>query len=245
MVIEAGLHLAHELAEAQHYADFIRLDFEKAGKAPQRHDRQRDQRNAAAAEIARQQGAQPVLAAAQEFFEVGRLGPLRLRPRAPRSTRSRTPRAPGLVAPRHYDTPRPRRHSPAWLAGYIGERPAPYNAQLCRAWRTHCRRFCAFVDHEGERGFVRGGGLVLFAPSFAPELRIDDRKTPIAVDGFVNLGDDKARRRRQHLRINVGAAGDDDGIGAPPQSVAARGRQGGVEARRDDDARRGEGSGRG
>ena len=73
MIVEARLHVAHEFAEAQHDAEFVGLDAEEAGKAPQRDRGQRDQRDAAAAEIARQQAAQPVLAAAQEFFEIGRL----------------------------------------------------------------------------------------------------------------------------------------------------------------------------
>jgi hypothetical protein len=101
MIIKPGRHLAHEFAEPQHDAEFVGLDAEESGKAPQGDHRQRDQHGAAAAEIAGQEPAQPVLAAAQEFLKIGRLGPLRLRPRAPRAARSRSPRAAGLVAPRH------------------------------------------------------------------------------------------------------------------------------------------------
>jgi hypothetical protein len=38
MIIQSGLHLADEFSEAEHHAEFIRLDAEEAGKAPQ-HDR--------------------------------------------------------------------------------------------------------------------------------------------------------------------------------------------------------------
>ena len=41
VVIQAGLHLAHFLAEAQHDAELVRLDPEEAGEAPQRDRRQR------------------------------------------------------------------------------------------------------------------------------------------------------------------------------------------------------------
>src|SRR6202012_2372154 len=95
MVIQAGLNLANELAETEHHAEFVGLDAEKAGKAPQSHRGERDQRNATAAEIAGQQVAQFVLAAAKELLEIGRLRSLRLRPRAPRSSRPRTPGAAG------------------------------------------------------------------------------------------------------------------------------------------------------
>jgi hypothetical protein len=36
MVVQAGLHLAHCLAEAQNNTDFVRLDPKKAGKSPER-----------------------------------------------------------------------------------------------------------------------------------------------------------------------------------------------------------------
>jgi hypothetical protein len=52
MIIQPRLHLAHELAEAEHDTELIGLDAEEPGKAPQ-HDRgNRDQGEAAAAEIA-------------------------------------------------------------------------------------------------------------------------------------------------------------------------------------------------
>ena len=97
MIIQPGLHLADEFAEAQHHADLVRLDAKEPGEGPQNDRRQRDQGEAAAAEIAGHQSAQPVLAAAQKFFEVGG-----------RSPRSRPPRAPGWVTPRHDLAPRRR-----------------------------------------------------------------------------------------------------------------------------------------
>ena len=78
MIIKAGLHLTHEFAEPQHHAELVGFDPEKAGEAPE-HDRcERNQSDAAAAEIAGHQSAQPVLAAAQKFFDIWRF-------RAPRS----------------------------------------------------------------------------------------------------------------------------------------------------------------
>src|SRR5580693_7520535 len=123
MIIQPRLDLAHELAETQYHAEFIGLDAEEAGKPPQRDGNERNERDAAAAEVARHQGAQLVLAAAQKVFEIGR-------PRPPRSPRPGTPRAAGLVVPRHQLSPRTpaqRRHA---LWGVIGERTGPYNAQL-------------------------------------------------------------------------------------------------------------------
>ncbi len=73
MVIQAGLHLAHVLAEAQHHAEFVRLDPEEAGKAPQRDRRETEQRETLAAEVAaRQHAPQFVLAAAEDFLQVRR-----------------------------------------------------------------------------------------------------------------------------------------------------------------------------
>src|SRR5262249_45176217 len=88
MIIEPGLHLADEFAEAEYHADLVWLDAEKSREGPQDDRRQREQRNSAAAEIARQETAQHALAAAEKFLKIGRL-------------RSRTPRAAGLIAQRH------------------------------------------------------------------------------------------------------------------------------------------------
>ena len=103
MVVQARLHLAHFLAEAQHHAEFIRLDPEEAGKTPKRDRRKREQRKAAAAEIAaRQKAAQFVLAAAQDFLEIRRRRPGRLRSGAPRPLAARTPWATAtLIGPWH------------------------------------------------------------------------------------------------------------------------------------------------
>jgi hypothetical protein len=79
VVVEAGLHFTLELAEPQHHAELVGLDAEESGKAPQRDGGERNQRDAAAAEIARQQAAQPILAAAEKLLKVGRLRTLRLR----------------------------------------------------------------------------------------------------------------------------------------------------------------------
>jgi hypothetical protein len=47
MIIQPGLHLAHEFAEAEHHADLVRLDAEEPGEDPQGKCRQRDQRETA------------------------------------------------------------------------------------------------------------------------------------------------------------------------------------------------------
>src|ERR1700722_17783119 len=109
MIVKARLHLAHIFAEAQHHSDLVGLDAEETRKAPQRNGSERDQHNAPAAEISRNKAAQPVLAAAQKFFKIGRSRALLLRTRAPGSPRPRTPRATGLIAPRHQFSPERRR----------------------------------------------------------------------------------------------------------------------------------------
>ena len=73
MVVQAGLYLRrYEFPEPQHHADLVGLDAVEAGKAPEHERDQDDQGDAAPAEIARQHVAQPVLAAAEEFFQIGR-----------------------------------------------------------------------------------------------------------------------------------------------------------------------------
>src|ERR1700722_1238617 len=109
MIVEARLPLAHIFAEAQHHTDLIGFDTEETGKAPQRNGSERDQHNATAAEISRNKTAQPVLAAAQKFFKIGRSRALLLRTRAPGSARAGAPRAAaGLIAPRHQFSPERR-----------------------------------------------------------------------------------------------------------------------------------------
>ena len=77
------------LAEAQHDADLVRLDAEEAREAPKDHSDQRNDQEAPVAETAaRQHVLQLVLAAAQQFLEVGRGRPGRLRPRTPGALRS-------------------------------------------------------------------------------------------------------------------------------------------------------------
>ena len=100
MVIQARLHLAHFLAEAQHHAELVRLDLEEAGEAPQRDRRQSEQREALAAHIAAGQHApQFVLAAAEDFLEIGRLrAAWRLRSGAPGALAARAPRAAATAA---------------------------------------------------------------------------------------------------------------------------------------------------
>ena len=80
MIVQAGLHGAHMLAEAQHDAEFFGLNAEESGQAPDRQRADQDQRDAHAAEMAaRQKLLQPVLAAAQKVLKIRRARPDRLR----------------------------------------------------------------------------------------------------------------------------------------------------------------------
>jgi hypothetical protein len=89
MIVQARLHGAHMLAEAQHHAEFFGLHAEEARQAPDRQRADQDQRDAHAAEMAaRQQLLHPVLAAAQQVFKVRRPRPDRLRALAPRPFRT-------------------------------------------------------------------------------------------------------------------------------------------------------------
>ena len=103
VIVQSRLHLAGELAEAKHHAELVGLDAKEAGKAPEHHGNERNQSDTAAAEIAGQEAAQPVLASAQKLLQIGRSRPASrlLRPRAPRSPGPRSPGATGLVVPRH------------------------------------------------------------------------------------------------------------------------------------------------
>ena len=84
MIVQAGLHGAHMLAEAQHDAEFFGLHAEESGQSPDRQRADQDQRDAHAAEMAaRQKLLQPVLAAPQKVLEIGRPRPDRLRTASP------------------------------------------------------------------------------------------------------------------------------------------------------------------
>src|SRR3954447_25250149 len=102
MIIQAGLHGANMLAEAQHDTELFRLNAEESGQSPDRQRADQNQRDAHAAEMAAgQQLLDLVLAAAQQILKIGRTRPDRLRTVAPRSLRTRAPRAPALILPRH------------------------------------------------------------------------------------------------------------------------------------------------
>ena len=95
MVVQAGLHLAYCLAEAQHHTEFVRLDPEKARKTPERKHAKHHESETASAEIAAGQHApQFVLAATEDFFEIWRRRARRLRSRAPGALAARAPGPP-------------------------------------------------------------------------------------------------------------------------------------------------------
>ena len=100
--IQAGRKLADIFAESQHDAELVGVDphgeAEKADQRDQHHGEQHGERAAHAA--ARHGLAQPVLAAAQDLFEVGLLAGAG--PRAPGPTAAAFPTAAAaLIAPRH------------------------------------------------------------------------------------------------------------------------------------------------
>ncbi len=158
VIVEPRLHLAHELAEAQHHAELVGLDAEEAGKAPQHDGDERDQRDAAAAEIARQQGCAACPGRGAGILR-DRAASARRAIAAPSPT---VPAAPNPTGRRRIDcstasiSPRTPAQRRPLVAGVIGERTAPYNAQLCRAGRPQFGVNCAFVGNESERGFVLG-----------------------------------------------------------------------------------------
>ncbi len=135
MIVQSRLHFAREFAEAQHHAELVGLDSKEAGKSPEHDHSQRDQGDTPATEVAGQYAAQPILAAAQKFFEIGRpRSAWLLRSRAPRTARTRTPRsAAGLIAPRHQILLAP----PSPAARFGGYRGAP-----CPLQRAVMARFC-------------------------------------------------------------------------------------------------------
>src|SRR5262249_16600581 len=103
MVVQTGLDLAHFPAEAEDNAQLIRLDPDKPGKSPYADHAKRDKSKTASAEIAAGQHVpQFILAAAEDFFQIGRRRPRRLRSGTPGALATAAPRAaPALIGPRH------------------------------------------------------------------------------------------------------------------------------------------------
>src|SRR5262245_50023193 len=102
MVVQARLHRAHMLAETEDDAELFRLHPEEAGQAPDHERADNDKRDPHAAEMpAGQELLQAVLAATQEVLKIRRARPDRLRSGAPWSFRTRAPRSPALILPRH------------------------------------------------------------------------------------------------------------------------------------------------
>ena len=177
MIVEPRLHLAHELAEAQHHADFIGLDAGRSRKSP-------TARSAASAISAmprppRLPGSRPRNLSwprRRNSSRSGGFGPCDCGPE-PHGPRGPEPhgrrRRIGCSTASNLSSDAGAAGRPR-LRGVIGERTAPYNAQLCRARRTplppHLR---AFVADEGERSFVLGGRLVLARAQF--RARASDR----------------------------------------------------------------------
>ena len=109
MVVEAGLRRAVVCAEAQHDALLVGQDPVEAARQPQHDNDGNDEPDPGrAAEPARQEAPEAVLAAPQNFFEIGRLRSARAagaaaasrRPgRCPRGCRRPPPRGPAPQGP--------------------------------------------------------------------------------------------------------------------------------------------------
>src|SRR5579885_73816 len=100
-------------------------------------------------------------------------------------------------------------------------------------------RRCTFISDEGEWRFVFGRWLMLGARRLTPDRRIDWREAGIAFDAFAHLGYCEMGRCRERLRVDFGATGDNDRVGAAAQRLAACDRERRVEVRCDHDPGRG------
>jgi hypothetical protein len=81
VVVKARLNFAHFLAKAENDAKFIWLNPEEARKSPQGQDTKDNERKSTSAKItARQYATEPILTAAEDFFQIGRSWAGRLRP---------------------------------------------------------------------------------------------------------------------------------------------------------------------
>ena len=101
--VQTGRKLADILAKSEHNAEFVGIDANGEAEKTNRRDENRgDQHREWAAHAAARHGlAQPVLAAAQDLFEVGLLAGAG--PRAPRPTTAAAfpAAAAALITPRH------------------------------------------------------------------------------------------------------------------------------------------------
>jgi hypothetical protein len=166
VIVQAGLH-AHMLAEAQHDAEFVGLDAEEAGQAP---DHERAEQRSARCPCRR--NCRPAARCCSlswlrrsKVFEIGRPRPDDCGPE-PHGPFGPEPQGRRLDSPRHRKSPprardghdaRPR--ISAWL--YRGP-PGPYNArlvaskQLCLSHNCQCKHCCAVnalspaIGHIGE-----------------------------------------------------------------------------------------------
>src|SRR5690349_17182569 len=102
MVVQPRLGVAVIFAEPQDGAELFRLDPIEAGHGPDRQRPDQDQGDAQAGEMAAgQELLQAVLTAPQQVLKIGRPRAYRLRAGAPWSFRTRAPRTPALIFPRH------------------------------------------------------------------------------------------------------------------------------------------------
>ena len=188
VVVQPRLGVAGVLAEAQHRAELVRLDLEEAREAPHQQRGDHDQQDAAAAEIAaRQHAFQLVLAAAQQFLEVGRRRPGRLRSLAPRPLgASRAPRAAALITPWHENLSGPANPSGSRRCpgrGYMGRVRGFQRRRAAAAQRRGGaligRGLAGFlhIGDEIERRIVIRPRRMGFARAFVPNRRVNRRET--------------------------------------------------------------------
>ena len=235
VIVQARLGVAGVLAEAQHHAEFVRLDPEEAREAP--HDDARRARSAGRrgrrdCRPAARFSACPGCGAA---IPRGRAGSGRTiavpSPRVPWSLPSPTGRrldysmALKSLLPGEF-----RASSGRCPGGVIWDTSMAFNAGRAlrrsvaeRALTIGRRRLALTIGHEIERRvIVRPGRMRLSrAPSRHSAGSIGG-KARITLRARMDLRDLQPVRERHRLRVDVRAADHHDGVGAAPQRVAAR-----------------------
>src|SRR5262249_47743660 len=108
VVVPPWRRFADLRAETEHYAILVGIHAIETGCQPDQDSREDNQDDALATKVpARQHRAKPVLAAPQEFFEIGRGGAAGWRlAGAPWALAAGPPWAAALIAPRHGISPR-------------------------------------------------------------------------------------------------------------------------------------------
>ena len=130
------------------------------------------------------------------------------------------------------------------LGGYRGGLTPLTTRSYAALTGTCATLISAFIGDKSKSGIVAGRRLHVHrsgrirAKQPVPSI---GRKTSISIDRAVHIGNVQTGGQRHGLSINIGAAGDNDGVHAAAQRVAMRGGDRRVEAWRHQRAGRGEG----